>query len=52
MEQFPSAGMLASAMVTVLAELVKVPDAPAQVVVGAGEVSMLRPAGTESLNAD
>jgi hypothetical protein len=38
MEQLPSAGMFAPAMVTVLVELVKVPDAPAQVVVGAGEV--------------
>lgn len=37
-EQLPSAGTFAPAMVTVPDELVKVPDAPAQVVVGAGEV--------------
>jgi len=36
--QLPSAGMLAPARVTVLEELVKVPDAPGQVVVGVGEV--------------
>jgi len=41
MEQLPLAGMLAPAMVTVPAELVNVPDAPAQVVVGAGELCTL-----------
>ena len=52
MVQLPLAGMLAPAMVTALAELVKVPDAPLQVVVGAGEVSMLRLAGAVSVNPD
>jgi hypothetical protein len=52
MVQLPLAGMLAPAMVTALAELVKVPDAPLQVVVGAGEVWMLRFAGAASVNAD
>ena len=52
MVQLPLAGMLAPAMVTALAELVKVPDAPLQVVVGAGEVSMVRLAGAVSVNPD
>jgi hypothetical protein len=39
-------------MVTALAELVNVPDAPAQLVVGAGEVWMLRLAGTVSVKLD
>ena len=46
------AGMLAPAMVTALAELVKVPDAPLHVVVGAGEVCTLTLAGTVSVNPD
>ena len=49
MEQLPFAGMLAPAMVTVLVELVNVPDAPAQVVVGAGELCTLNCAGTVSV---
>src|SRR5712692_5510516 len=52
MEQLPLAGMLAPAMATALAELVNVPDAPLQVVVGAGEVWTLRLAGTVSVNPD
>jgi len=52
MEQLPLAGILAPAMVTVLAELVRVPDEPLQVVVGAGEVCTLRLAGTVSVNPD
>src|SRR5216683_2625634 len=52
MEQLPLAGILAPAMVTALAELVNVPDAPLQVVVGAGEVCMLRLAGTVSVKLD
>src|SRR5258706_10291092 len=48
MEQLPLAGISAPAMVTVLAELVSVPDEPLHVVVGAGEVCTLRPAGTGS----
>ena len=52
MEQLPLAGILAPAMVTALAELVNVPDAPAQVVVGAGEVWMIRLAGTVSVKPD
>jgi hypothetical protein len=52
MVQLPLAGMLAPAMVTVLAELVKVPDAPLQVVVGAGEVCTLRLAGMVSVKPD
>jgi len=39
-------------MATALAELVKVPDAPLQVVVGAGEVCTLRLAGTVSVKLD
>ena len=52
MEQLPLAGILAPAMVTALAELVNVPDAPLQVVVGAGEVCALRLAGTVSVKLD
>jgi hypothetical protein len=52
MEQLPLAGILAPAMVTVLAELVSVPDEPLHVVVGAGEVCTLRPAGTLSVKSD
>ena len=52
MEQLPLAGILAPAMVTALAELVNVPDAPLQVVVGAGEVWMIRLAGTVSVKPD
>src|SRR5882724_4483739 len=52
MEQLPLAGILAPAMATALAELVKVPDAPLQVVVGAGEVCTLRLAGTVSAKLD
>ena len=52
MEQLPFAGMLAPAMVTALVELVNVPDAPAQVVVGAGEVCTLNRAGTDSVKPD
>ena len=52
MEQLPLAGILAPAMDTVLAELVNVPDAPLQVVVGAGEVCTLRLAGTFSVKPD
>jgi hypothetical protein len=39
-------------MVTILAELVRVPFAPAQVVVGAGEVWTVRFAGTVSVKSD
>jgi hypothetical protein len=39
-------------MVTALAELVRVPDAPLQVVVGAGEVWTLRLAGMVSVKSD
>jgi hypothetical protein len=39
-------------MVTALAELVSIPDAPAQLVVGAGEVWMIRLAGTVSVKLD
>src|SRR5580700_12021402 len=52
MEQLPFAGIFASAMVTALMELVKVPNAPAQVVVGAGEVWMTRLAGIVSVKFD
>ena len=52
MVQLPVAGMLAPAMVTLLAELVRVPDAPLQVVVGAGEVCTLRLAGMVSVKSD
>jgi hypothetical protein len=52
MEQLPLAGILAPARVTLLAELVRVPDAPVQLVVGAGEVWMLRLAGTVSVKLD
>src|SRR5258706_10507712 len=52
MEQLPLAGILAPAMDTALEELVKVPDAPLQVVVGAGEVCTLRLAGTVSAKLD
>ena len=48
----PLAGILAPAMVTALAELVNVPDAPVQLVVGAGEVWMIRLAGTVSVKPD
>ena len=52
MVQLPLAGMLAPAMVTALEELVRVPEAPLQVVVGAGDVWTLRLAGTVSVNPD
>src|ERR1700719_4509861 len=39
-------------MVTVLAELVNVPDAPLQVMVGAGDVWSARLAGTVSVKPD
>jgi hypothetical protein len=39
-------------MDTALAELVNVPDAPLQVVVGAGEVCTVRLAGTVSVKLD
>ena len=52
MEQLPLAGMLAPVKVTALAELVNVPDAPVQVVVGAGEVWTIRLAGTVSVKPD
>jgi hypothetical protein len=52
MVQLPLAGMLAPAMVTLLAELVRVPDPPLQVVVGAGEVWTLRLAGMVSVKPD
>jgi hypothetical protein len=52
MEQLPLAGILAPAMDTVLAELVNVPDAPLQVVVGAGEVCTIRLAGAVSVKLD
>src|SRR5882757_1982613 len=52
MEQLPLAGILAPAMLTVLAELVKVPDAPLQVIVGAGDVWSARLAGTVSVKPD
>jgi hypothetical protein len=51
-EQLPLAGILAPAMVTLPAELLNVPDAPVHVVVGAGVVTMLRLAGTVSVNPD
>ena len=38
MVQLPLAGIMAPTMVTELAEVVKVPDVPVQVVVGAGDV--------------
>lgn len=44
------AGMLAPARMTAPAELVSVPDAPLQVVVGAGELCTLRFAGMVSVN--
>src|SRR5258707_355958 len=52
MEQLPLAGILAPAMDTALEELVNVPDAPVQVVVGAGEVCTVRLAGTVSMKLD
>ena len=52
MEQLPFAGIMAPTMVTVLAEVVKVPDVPMQVVVGAGDVAMTRLAGTVSVKWD
>src|SRR6266404_1024562 len=52
MEQLPLAGILAPARVTVLAELVNVPDAPVQVEVGAGEVWTVRLAGTAWVKPD
>src|ERR1700722_16099545 len=52
MVQLPLAGMLAPVMVTALAELVRVPDAPLQVVVGAGEFWTLRLAGMVSVKCD
>jgi hypothetical protein len=52
MEQLPLAGIMAPAMVTVLAELVNVAVAPLQVVVGAGAVWRLRFAGTVRVMPD
>lgn len=52
MEHSPLDGIIAPLKLTALAELVKVPEAPAQVVVGAGELSMVKLAGTVSVNAD
>ena len=52
MEQLPLAGIMAPAMVTVLAALVNFADAPLQVVVGAGAVWRLRLAGTVSVKPD
>ena len=47
----PLAGMMAPLKVTELVELVNVPDAPAQVVVGAGRVWIVRCAGNVSVKA-
>jgi hypothetical protein len=52
MEQLPFAGMTAPAKLTLLVELVNVPDAPAQVVVGVGEVWMFRLAGRVAVKLD
>ena len=52
MVQLPLAGILAPARVTLPVELVNVPDAPLQVVVGAGEVWTVRLAGTVSVKPD
>src|SRR5258707_13776931 len=52
MERLPLAGIWAPAMDTALEELVNVPDAPVQVVVGAGEVCTVRLAGTVSVKLD
>ena len=52
MVHVPFAGMLPPAMVTALAELVNVPDPPLHVVVGAGEVSTVNPAGRVSVKPD
>src|SRR5258707_11963172 len=52
MERLPLAGIWAPAMDTALEELVNVPDAPVQVVVGAGEVCTVRLAGTVSMKLD
>jgi hypothetical protein len=52
MEQLPLAGIVAPVMDTALAELVNVPDAPAQVVVGAGDVCIAKLPGTVSVKLD
>ncbi len=52
MVQLPFAGIMAPSMVTELAEVVRVPDVPVQVVVGAGDVAMTRLAGTVSAKWD
>ena len=50
--QLPFAGIIAPTMVTELAEVVRVPDVPVQVVVGDGDVAMTRLAGTVSAKWD